>query len=467
MEHVMEPLKESSMVTPTGADRRSRLRRVRLVLARARRTLGVPLASLWLASVAGCAGEAPGSREGEAHAEDGAAETAKMPGMTKGEGGEAGEGGEESEEVEGGESDVTFTAAQVQHGKVRWEPATMATAAGVATVPGQVAPNEDRTARLGAPASGRVVAVRVSPGDRVARGQVLVTLVSPEAGAAQSDLSKATAAVTSARAEAAYAQSARERAERLLALKAIPQQDYERAITDDAAARATLAQAEAELRRARSTAGQLGGGAAVTGEIAVRSPLAGVVLARTAVPGTVVELGAPLVVVTDPSSLWLTINAPEAMAGLFRRGGELQFRVPAFPGESFAARIDAVGAGLDPETRTLPVRAVVAARGGRLKPAMLASVAVAGGPQVPAVLLPDDAVQLLEGTPTVFIAAPDEKGGATFTARAVEIGARSDGRVAVLRGLAAGEVVVVAGAYAVKAQLQKGSMPDMDEMGEG
>ena len=98
---------------------------------------------------------------------------------------------------------------------------------------------------------------------------------------------------------------------------------------------------------------------------------------------------------------------------------------------------------------------------------MLASVAVAGGPQVPAVLLPDDAVQLLEGTPTVFIAAPDEKGGATFTARAVEIGARSDGRVAVLRGLAAGEVVVVAGAYAVKAQLQKGSMPDMDEMGEG
>ena len=82
---------------------------------------------------------------------------------------------------------VTLTASQIRHGGVAWQPVTMGTAAAVVSVPGQLVPNEDRTARLGSPASGRVIAVRSRPGDRVARGQVLVTLQSPEAGGAQSD----------------------------------------------------------------------------------------------------------------------------------------------------------------------------------------------------------------------------------------------------------------------------------------
>ena len=62
-----------------------------------------------------------------------------------------------------------------------------------------------------------------------------------------------------------------------------------------------MAQAEAELQRARSSAEQLGAIGSANGEIALQTPLAGVVLARTAVPGTVVEAGAPLVIVTDPT----------------------------------------------------------------------------------------------------------------------------------------------------------------------
>ena len=357
---------------------------------------------------------------------------------------------------------IGFTVAQVRNGKVRWEPVTVVSTTGTATVPGQVVPNEDRTARLGSPVSGRVVAVHVRPGEHVERGQVLVTLASPEAGMAQADLSKATAAQTAARAQSAYAKSARERAERLLLLKAIPQQEYERAVADDAQAQAMLAQANAEVGRANSTASQLGG-TALTGELAVRASLRGVVLQRMAVPGTVVAIGAPLVVVTDPSSLWLTVNAPESLVSAFRRGGELHFSVPSYPGEQFTARIDAVGAGLDPDTRTLPVRAIITGRavGERLKPEMLASVTVVGGPAVAAVLLPEDAVQIMDGKPTVFLAAADASGGARFTARVVETGPRSNRRVAVTRGLVAGDIVVTVGAFRVKAQFKNGSMPDM------
>jgi cobalt-zinc-cadmium efflux system membrane fusion protein len=357
---------------------------------------------------------------------------------------------------------VTLTAAQIRHGGVVWQAVETGTAAAAVTVPGQLVPNEDRTARLGAPAGGRVIAVQVRPGDRVARGQLLVTLQSPEAGAAQSDLAKARAELSSRQAQAVYAKSARDRAERLLALRAIPRQDYERAVADDELARNAVAQAEAELTRARTSADQLGASASPSGEISLRAPLAGVVLARTAVPGTVIEPGAPLAVITDPATLWLTVNAPEALAGAFRPGGALRFAVPAYAGETFVAYVDAVGAGLDPGTRTLPVRARVDNRTGRLKPEMIATVTASGGPPIAATIVPDGAVQMLKGTPVVFLARPRPNGDAQFESREVEVGSRDGTRAAITRGLSAGDVVVTRGAFAVKAQFEKSTMPKME-----
>src|SRR5260370_47531 len=119
-------------------------------------------------------------------------------------------------------------------------------------IPGQVTTDEDRTVRIGAPAKGRIVSVRVNQGDRVNAGQSLVVIQSPDAGTAQSDLSKAGAIVASRRAQAQYARGARDRAERLLALKAIPKQDYDRAIADDELAQSELPEADAELRRPRT-----------------------------------------------------------------------------------------------------------------------------------------------------------------------------------------------------------------------
>ena len=78
------------------------------------------------------------------------------------------------------------------------------------------------------------------------------------------------------------------------------------------------------------------------------------------------------------------------------------------------------------------------------------------------IVLPDSAVQLVDGAPTVFVAMPDEKGGAHLMARRVVLGARSEHRVAVTSGIAVGDLVVVAGAFAVKAELKKASMPKME-----
>jgi cobalt-zinc-cadmium efflux system membrane fusion protein len=398
-----------------------------------------------LAIAAACSRDRPaGSTRADSlpdSASTGANAMADMPGMKTGE--------------------ISLTAAQVEHGRIRWEPAVAGTNVQETALPGQLVANEDRTVRLGAPVGGRIVSISVRPGDRVAQGRVLVTLQSPEAAMAQADLGKAEAEAASRQAQGLYARSVRERAERLMALKAIPRQDYERAIADEELARAALTQAQAELRRARSTALQLGASASVSGLVELRSPQRGVVLARTAVPGAVVEAGTPLVVVTDPSSLWLVVSATEKASGLLRTGSPLRFSVPAFPADTFAAPVDAVGAGLDSATRTLSIRATVKNSEGRLKPEMLATVLVRGQSRAPAVLLSADAVQLINGNPTVFIAVPDGTGGARFEARTVKAGSTAGNRVSVVEGISAGELIVVQGAFTLKAELQKSTGPKM------
>jgi cobalt-zinc-cadmium efflux system membrane fusion protein len=354
---------------------------------------------------------------------------------------------------------VMITAEQVRHGQIRWAAAVAGTGTEVTVVPARLTPDEDRTARLGAPVGGRILAVQVRPGDRVAAGRVLVTMQSPEASAVQSAVSQARAEVISRQAQATYAAAARARAQRLLDLRAIPRQDVERAVADDELARAGLEQANAELRRAMNTAGQLGVSSdpgAPAGQIALRAPLAGVVLSRDAVPGAVVDAGAPLVVVSDASRLWLIIDAAETLASSFQRARSLRFTVPAFPADTFIAQIDAIGAGLEPATRTLSVRATVASFGGRLKPEMLASVIVTKE-GASALVVPESAVQLLDGKPVVFVAMPNADGGVHCMVRDVVPGPRGGGRVAIASGLAAGEIVITDGALAVKAQLTRGT----------
>ena len=352
---------------------------------------------------------------------------------------------------------VTFTAAQVQHGGVRWAPVTGASGASALEVPGQLVPNEDRTARLGAPARGRVLTVHVQPGQRVQSGQPLVTLQSQEATAARADYDKAMAELNSRRAAATYARTARERADRLLEAKAIARQELERAQTDDELARASLSQAETELQRARASMSQLGVGSS-TGLMVISSPLAGTVLSRDAIPGSVAEAGAPLVMVADVSSLWLEVSVADRAASALTNGSRVRFSVPAFPADTFDARVTSVGGALDPSTRTVPVRALVPNAAGRLRPAMFATVWIQGAGRQATISVPESAVQMLDERPVVFVATPDTKGGVRLERRNVLLGGTVAGRAQVLQGLAAGETIVTDGAFAVKAEFSRGKM---------
>jgi cobalt-zinc-cadmium efflux system membrane fusion protein len=165
-----------------------------------------------------------------------------------------------------------------------------------------------------------------------------------------------------------------------------------------------------------------------------------------------------MLTVTDPMTLWLDVLAPDRIAAAFGPGANVKFSVPAYPGEFFQARVQTVGGALDPATRSLLVRAVVENRERRLRPEMFATVWIESGASQTGISVPDDAVQLLEQKPVVFIARPDRKGGARFEYREVELGARANGQTQILRGVGAGELVVVRGAFAVKAEFARSKM---------
>lgn len=91
----------------------------------------------------------------------------------------------------------------------------------------------------------------------------------------------------------------------------------------------------------------------------------------------------------------------------------------------------------------------------RLRPGLFANVEIEKSKRRAALRVPEDALVLLQGQMTAFVA---HDGG--FEPRPVEIGERNGGMVVVKSGLEAGDQVVVAGAYALKARLLKSQIGD-------
>jgi len=348
-------------------------------------------------------------------------------------------------------AELTLSAEQIGHGGVKWTPAALSTVTETVELPGELKVDEDHTARISAPTRGRLLTIRANVGDRVVRGQVLAALQSEDASSARANHAKAMADLGHQQAALEYARTARERTERLLALKAVSVQDVERARTDEKAAAAALAQAQAEVERARTALALLDVDPA-TGQILLTAPLGGLVLSRDAAAGAVVDAGATILVITNPDSLWLQVAVPEQIAGTIRPGARIRFTVPAFPAETFDARVHSLATAVDPTTRSVPVRAVIANRQRRLRPEMLATVHLDTGVPQTGVVVPDDAIQLLDERHVVFIAEPDGRGGARFTRRDIQIAAKFEGRRQIVRGVKEGELVVTTGAFAVKAQ---------------
>ena len=307
--------------------------------------------------------------------------------------------------------------------------------------------NQDRIAHVAPRVSARIVKVSANLGDKVTTGQPLAQLDSIELGDAHS-------AYRQAQSQYSLATSDFERARKLKAEDIIAEKDYLRTRSEYEKARASLRATDDRLRLLGVDPDRLGQNA--TGSVfALRAPFSGVVTEKHAILGELAQPDKSIFTIADLSVLWIEANLFEKDLGRVRLRAAAGVTVAAYPGEVFKGRLTYIGSALDKETRALHARVEVPNPDGRLKPEMFATASIDTAATTVALTLPKEAVLLLNGQPTVFVLEGD-----AFEPRAIELGEPVGRRVTVKSGLKAGDRVVGAGAYALKARIQKSQISD-------
>jgi cobalt-zinc-cadmium efflux system membrane fusion protein len=352
-------------------------------------------------------------------------------------------------------------ALQQKWGVTTAEPARSAAAATV-SLPGVLRLDERHTAQITSLLEGQVVSLGAELGAAVRKGQRLATIHAPA-------LAQAKTAFLQAAARAELTSREHERARILLQQEAIDQKeaarrkaDFEQARTDYAVAESSLhsfgldqAQVDALLGRARQQAEGNRHEDLADPYLRLTSPLDGRIIARDVIAGQHVLPDLALFTVSDLSRLWAVLDAREPDLPFLAEGGVVRIRTSLYPDRTWDGRILHVGDVVDEKSRTVKVRVDTPNPGVLLKPNMFVQAEVVGAPSTREVLtVPSDAVQTINGEPVVFVRiAPDR-----FAARPVEAGGRTGDRRVITKGLDGSEIVVVTGAFNLKAEFLKPSL---------
>lgn len=309
----------------------------------------------------------------------------------------------------------------------------LTTAAPVTTItvelPARLVWNEERTQRIYPAFAGRVMAIKADVGQVVKPGSVLAQLASPDFGMAQADTMKA-------QADSRLTQKSLARQRELFEAGIIARKDLDQSEAD-------AARSQAEVSRAAARTRLYGGSGAVNQQLALNATINGIVVERNLNPGQEVrpDQSGPsvpaLFVVTDPSSLWVQIEARETEVGTLSPGTSFELVVPTLPGQKFEGRVMATADFIDPATRTIKIRGVINNSGRKLKAEMLATArverAVGSG-----VIVPAGAVLLNGAQHMVFVQT--EPG--VFESRDVKLSYQGPKVIAISRGLEVGDQVV-------------------------
>lgn len=385
-------------------------------------------------------------------------------------GSEAGGGGGHEGHAHGDEhtDEVVITPQAIRSNGIKISTAKPRKLTATIVAPGRVAYNAEKVAHVGSAVTGRVAELKVRVGDVVQAGDTLLIIDSPELGEAQSDFLQKRTAVDIAKPAVDLARSSFERAQQLYDKdQGIALTEVQKRQGEFQAAQGNLQSATAALTAAENRLHLLGmkqdamSSLAQTGEIdptyIVRAPIGGRVIEREATLG---ELVGPdkerLMMLANLNPIWVSADIAETNISQVSVGSKVQITVPAIAVEAFEGVVSYVAPELDPSTRTARIRVEVPNDGIRLLPGMFATATIAIGgsaTEEDAIAVPEEAIQTVEGEPSVFVPVPNEAN--TFAKRAVAVGQPIGGFVPVYAGLKDGERYVASGSFVLKAELGK------------
>ena len=315
-------------------------------------------------------------------------------------------------------------------------------------LPGEIASDPDRSARVSSPVAGRIVDVRFKEGSVVKKGDVLAALRIPEIG-------KVRAAHSATLAKAA---SARTNADRLEGLAEKGMAARQEAVTSKAEADAL----EAEGKALGEQLGALGMGTSGGGsEHLLRAPVAGIVVARDAVVGQPVSTEQTIASIADLSEGWFLARVFEKDLGRLEIGASADVTLNAYPSEPLSGKVEYIGRQIDPIARTVTARVRLTNRNDMLRIGLFGTaIVVARGEKTgePVLVVPRSAILDVAGKTVVFVeVAPHE-----YELHQVTTGDSAAGVVRVLSGLRKGEPVVTEGAFTIKSVILRGTLADED-----
>jgi len=295
--------------------------------------------------------------------------------------------------------------------------------------------------------AGRLQAINVKLGDRVARGQRIAQIedfdIQEQVKQAEAAEQVSAATIRQREADLKRAQTTLDRSKSLFERQLLPRQtlddnesSYQSSVAQLDLARAQNAQSKARLEELKIT----------LGNTIITSPVNGFVSKRTVDPGAFVGQNAPIVEVVDVSVVRLVANIVEKDLRQLKTGDAGHVEVDAYPGEEFIGRIARISPILDPATRTAPIEIEIPNPTSRLRPGMYARVRITVDTKKEALVVPITAMVDLGGRRGVFTPLPDN----TAAFRVVQVGVETGDAAEVLAGLDEGDRVITTGAAALR-----------------
>lgn len=341
---------------------------------------------------------------------------------------------EKSETAKSGPDTLTMEQTRITASGVQVQPVAVAGLASEIVAQATVEAEPAGQAVLTARAAGSVARINKRLGDPVRAGETIALVESREA----SQISAARSVAT-AKADLARKVLARER--RLYEQKVSPRQDYE-------AAQAEQTAAEAEARSALA-----GVGAANVSRdgryVMVISPISGRITAMAASLGAFVQPETELFRIADPAKVQIQAAVTAADARRIQPGDQAVIETSS--GETRTAVVRSVTPGVSEQTRSATAVLALTGGAGGMQPGQLLRARITSRQSATSgIVVPEEAVQTVEGRDAVFVRTA--KG---FRVQPVSVGQRSAGRVQIIEGLRAGDVIAMKNAFLLKAELGK------------
>lgn len=342
---------------------------------------------------------------------------------------------------------VKLSSEAIEAARIKTEPVRKAELAVTITLPGEIATDPDRSARISSPADGKVEEVRFKEGAFVKKNDILAVIRIPELGKVRG----AQASVS------AKAKAARANADRLKALLEKKLTSEQSVIDADAEARALAAEAQALASELAAMGANAGSAAPFL--LTLRAPMDGTVMMRDAVVGQPVATDHLLASIANTSEVWFLARVFEKDLGRLKAGVGAEVQLNAYAQERFSGKVDYIGQSIDPITRTVTARITLVNRNDLLRIGLFGTAHVATGESEvhePRLVVPRSAITEIGQKPVVFVKQNETE----FELHEIVLGDAALGKVEVVSGLREGEEVVIDGVFTLKSIVLKSTLEE-------